>query len=77
MKLDRSEIICGHPAKEIRDFLGRARNGAFHDDDDCDATVLNKIAEGYFGNKSKAVLAELFKRGWMVKDKRGFKDFWR
>jgi hypothetical protein len=74
MKLDRSEIICGHPAKKIRDFLGHARNGAFHDDDHCDATVLNKIAEGYFGKKSKAVLAELFKRRWMVKGERDEED---
>jgi hypothetical protein len=70
MKLDRIEVICEQPAKTIRDFLGRARNSAFHDDDDCDATILDKIAEDYFGKKSKAVLAELFKRRWMVKGKR-------
>jgi hypothetical protein len=70
MKLDRSEIICEQPAKKLRDFLGSARNGAFSSDDACDAAVLNKIADSYFGSKAKAVLAELFKRGWMVKGKR-------
>jgi hypothetical protein len=29
MKLDRDEIICGQPAKKVRDFLGGVRAGAF------------------------------------------------
>jgi hypothetical protein len=69
MKLDRDEIICGQPAKKVRDFLGGVRSGAFHYDDDCDAAFLSKVAKDQFGSKASAVLAELFKRGWMVKGK--------
>lgn len=74
MKLDRGEIICEQPAKKLRDFLGSARDGAFSNDDACDTAVLNKIADSYFGSNAKAVLAELFKRGWMVKGKRDGRD---
>jgi hypothetical protein len=75
MKLDRSEIICGQSAKKIRDFLGNARNGAFYRNDRCDTVVLINFANDYFGGEAKAVLAELFKRGWMVRgDRDGERD---
>jgi hypothetical protein len=70
MKLDRDEIICGQPAKKVRDFLGGVRSGAFYYNDECDATVVSKIAKDHFGSKASAVLAELFKRGWMIKGNR-------
>jgi hypothetical protein len=68
MKLDRNDLICGYPAKKIRDFLG-GTNGAFRSDDHCEPDDLDKIANDYFGDDAKAVMVALLKRGWIIKTK--------
>jgi hypothetical protein len=67
-KLDRNDVICGFPAKKIREFLG-GTEGAFRFEDHCEPDSLVDIAKDHFGDDAKAVLAELFKRGWMIKTK--------
>jgi hypothetical protein len=67
-KLDRSDVICGFSARKIRDFLG-GTEGAFRFEDHCEPDNLVDIAKDYFGDDATAVLAELFKRGWMIKTK--------
>jgi hypothetical protein len=47
-KLDRTDIICGYPAKEIRDFLGYARDGAFANSDVIEAQCFDDVAVRYF-----------------------------
>jgi hypothetical protein len=74
-KLDRSDIICGYPAKKIRDFLGYARDGAFSDGDLLERDVFLEIATDYFGDGAENVVAELFKRGWLLEDKAEKDDF--
>jgi predicted nucleotidyltransferase len=66
-KLDRADIICGYPAKKICVFLGYDRSGAFDRGDVLKPDVFWKIAGEHFGSKAKAVVAELFKRGWLLK----------
>jgi len=68
MKLVRHDIICGFPAKKIRDFLG-GKHGAFLRGDHIDPAHCERKAKEYFGDKTKAVLAELFKRGWIIRTK--------
>jgi hypothetical protein len=69
MKLDRSDVICGYPAKTIRDFLGGGPHGAFRHSDHRKPDQLSEIAKRYFGKHAKAVLAALMKRGRMIKTK--------
>jgi hypothetical protein len=68
MKLDRNDIICGYPAKKVRDFLGGTK-GAFRFCDHCKPDNLVEIANDYFGDDAKAVIAALLKRGWIIKTK--------
>jgi chorismate-pyruvate lyase len=67
VKLDRSDIIHGYPAKKIRDFLGHGRNGAFSYSDSCKAEIFFEVADDHFGQNAKAVTAELLKRGWILR----------
>src|SRR6266436_10255078 len=69
VKLDRSDILHGYPAKKIRDFLGHGRDGAFSYRDYCEVETFFGVAEDYFGYDAKAVTAELLKRGWIIKGK--------
>ncbi len=69
VKLDRSDILHGYPAKKIRDFLGHGRDGAFSYRDYCEVETFFGVADDYFGYDAKAVTAELLKRGWIIKGK--------
>jgi hypothetical protein len=69
VKLDRSDILHGYPAKKIRDFLGHGRDGAFSYRDYCEVETFIGVADDYFGCDAKAVTAELLKRGWIIKGK--------
>ena len=69
MKLDRSDILHGYPAKKIRDFLGHGRDGAFSYRDYCEVETFFGVADDYFGYDAKVVTAELLKRGWIIKGK--------
>jgi hypothetical protein len=68
MKLDRNDIICGFPAKKVRDFLG-GKHGAFVHRDHIDPAHCERKAKEYFGEKAIDVLAELSKRGWIIRTK--------
>jgi len=59
VKLDRSDILHGYPAKKIRDFLGHGRDGAFSYRDYCEVETFFGVADDYFGYDAKAVTAEL------------------
>lgn len=68
-KLERGDLICGYPAKKIRAFLGYDRSGAFDRSDVLKPDVFWEIAGEHFGSKAKSVVAELFKRGWLIRGK--------
>jgi hypothetical protein len=59
----------GYPAKKIRAFLGYDRSGAFDGSDVLKPDVFWKIAGEHFGSKAKVAVAELFKRGLLLKAK--------
>jgi hypothetical protein len=63
-KLDRTDIICGYPAKKIRDFLG-GNHGAFRYDDTIGPEHFAAKIREHFGVDAEAVAVELFKRGWV------------
>jgi hypothetical protein len=64
-KLDRTDVICGFPAKTIRNFLGYARDGAFAHSDAVRVKDFEDDAAHYFGDSAAAVVAELTRRGWI------------
>jgi hypothetical protein len=65
-KLNRADIICGYPAKKIRDFLGHARDGAFVDCDMIEVECFDDDAKRYFGDDAAAVVAELKKPSRLI-----------